>query len=70
MKITPRLDELIKSLEPLVERRGAKASLARHIGMPWHSVWMYIKGTRKPSGEVCMAIQEWIKMEVAGLNPK
>lgn len=70
MKNTPRLDELIKILLPLVERRGAKASLARFVGQPWPAVWMYLKGSRKPSGEVCMAIQEWIKMEVAGLNVK
>lgn len=70
MKTTPRIDELIKNLTPLMERNGAKASLARHINQPWASVWMYLKGKRKPSGEVAIAIQEWITMERAGLNIK
>lgn len=69
MKKTPRIDNLIKTLAPLMEKRGAKTRLAAHTGQNWPAIWKYLNGSRRPSGEVTLAIEEFIKNENANALP-
>lgn len=69
MNKTPRVDALLARLQPMLEERGRKAELIKHLAgsdspnayNSWKSILSKtLKRTRTPSGETILAIQEWM----------
>jgi len=57
---TPRWNQLVDLMQPLLARRGAKALLARELGLPRQRVHEFFVGrTRLPDAERALAICIW-----------
>jgi DNA-binding phage protein len=54
-------EQLLARLEKLTAKRGAKAKLARDLGLTQQAVTKWFSRTGEPSAEVVLKLLEWIK---------
>ena len=54
------LPVLIERLKRALVGRGAKAQLARELGVPRQSVNAWLSGARMPDGETTLTLQHWV----------
>ncbi len=67
---TPLWQRLVKSVQPLLQRRGEKAQLARLLGVHRQAVNEYfVSRTRMPDAERTLLLQEWLKARRQGKRP-
>ena len=67
---TPLWERLVKDVQPLLQRRGEKAQLARLLGVHRQAVNEYfVRRTRMPDAERTLLLQEWLKARRRGKRP-
>ena len=58
---TPRWNALLKAVLPLLRRRGAKALLARELGLPRQRLHEFLMSrTAQPDAERTLQLLEWV----------
>jgi hypothetical protein len=71
---TPMWDALSAQLGLALRKRGARARLARHLGLPRQRVTDFTKGRRTPDAETALRLLHWLAAarsgeDVSGLVP-
>ena len=67
---TPLWQTLAKELKLALRPYGAKARLARHLGLPRQRLQDYLTGgTRVPDGEMTLRLLHWLGEHRAGRDP-
>jgi hypothetical protein len=64
----PLLPVLIERLKRALGARGAKAQLARELGVPRQSLNAWLSGARTPDGETTLTLQHWVTAAEAEQN--
>jgi len=64
-KPTPRLDKLMHRIQKLTKAFGAKANLAKEIGVIPQQLNDWLSGSTEPGGEVTLRLLEWAAEEEA-----
>ena len=65
---TPRLSALLADLHRFTSRKGAKSELAEFLGVSPSRVSEWLGGYWLPSGEISLALREWVLKERAKQN--
>ncbi|MBC8009006.1 MAG: hypothetical protein H7067_02790 [Burkholderiales bacterium] len=67
---TPMWDSLAAELKTALQVHGAKARLARHLGVPRQRVTDFVQGRRRlPDGELTLRLLHWLAETRAGRDP-
>ena len=66
---TPLWNALVLEMRPLLKRRGAKAVLARMLGLPRQRIHDYVVGRgRMPDAERTLLLMEWLAVRKRPAN--
>ena len=57
------LPQLLNDLRRLTSAPGMKAKLAAHLKVPEARVYEWLKGTYTPSGEITLALLNWVRAQ-------
>jgi hypothetical protein len=67
---TPMWNACVAELRPALQMRGAKARLARYLGVPKQRVTDYLRGRRRlPDAEIALRMLHWLAEQRAGRDP-
>jgi hypothetical protein len=67
--LTPMWDALAEGVRQELQVRGAKARLARHLGLPPQRISDFLQNRRLPDGEITLRILHWLAETRAGRDP-
>lgn len=68
-RLTPMWDLLSAELDKALQKSGARARLARYLGLPRQRITDYTKGRRTPDAETTLRILYWLSAVHAGHDP-
>lgn len=66
---TPMWNALADQLYLALQKRGAKARLARHLGVPRQRVSDFVKNRRLPDAEMTLRMLHWLAEFHSGRDP-
>lgn len=66
---TPMWDVLSAELDKALKTPGARARLARYLGVPRQRITDFTKGRRLPDGETTLRLLHWLAAAQAGQDP-
>lgn len=66
---TPMWDAFAVALDQALKKPGARARLARHLGLPRQRVTDFTKGRRLPDAETTLRLLHWLVSTRAGHDP-
>lgn len=66
---TPMWDVLAAELDKALHQPGARARLARYLGVPRQRITDYTKGRRAPDAEITLRLLHWLAAAQAGQDP-
>ena len=66
------MESLIRRLRAAVAKRGARAALARHLGvaLPRISEWLREQNPQRPSGETALKLAKWVAQQEEAARKK
>ena len=66
------IESLIRRLRAAVAKRGARAALARHLGvaLPRISEWLREQNPQRPSGETALKLAKWVAQQEEAARKK
>lgn len=66
---TPMWDRLAREFDQALQKPGARARIARHLGLPRQRITDYTKGRRTPDAETTLRILHWLVAIRTGPDP-
>lgn len=67
---TPMWNACVDELRSALQLRGAKARLARYLGIPKQRVTDFVRGRRRlPDAELALRLLHWLAEQRAGRDP-